>query len=237
MSDSDVEKGSRWETAISQELEGAQVGIICLTPDNIKAPWILFESGALSKKSKRNDARVCTYLHRLTYSDIEPPLSMFQHTLATKEDTRRLIHEIRRVSKSAVSEDGLNKLFDLMWPDLEQKLNDAPQLTARPHRDSKEMLEELVELARQIAKTQQTQIQSDIFGNLLQSGPIVLDSSGMISALYPDIAGRPELLQEAAKRGIAALAEEQQRARRATKLPPPPDPAAALPNKPPKQTE
>ena len=40
MSDTDVEKGSRWAVDIATELDEAAVGIICLTPDNLLAPWI-----------------------------------------------------------------------------------------------------------------------------------------------------------------------------------------------------
>jgi hypothetical protein len=65
MSASDIEKGSRWEATISRELESAEVGIIRLTPENLTAPWILFEAGALSKKLSKAGTRVCTYLHNV----------------------------------------------------------------------------------------------------------------------------------------------------------------------------
>src|SRR5580700_539848 len=63
MSASDIEKGSKWQGEISRELDAATVGIICLTPENLTAPWVLFEAGALSKKATESGARVCTYLH------------------------------------------------------------------------------------------------------------------------------------------------------------------------------
>ena len=64
MSAADVEKGTRWESEISTRLEEADVGIICLTPDNLDSRWLLFEVGALSKKLGKS--RVCTYLLDLT---------------------------------------------------------------------------------------------------------------------------------------------------------------------------
>ena len=54
----DIEKGSRWESNIANELETSNVGIICLTKDNINRPWILFEAGALSKNFGKS--KVCT---------------------------------------------------------------------------------------------------------------------------------------------------------------------------------
>jgi len=98
------------------------------------------------------------------------------------------------------------------------------------------MLEELIDLTRQIAKMQQRQIESDLVRDYLKSGPVILDASGIVTALYPDIAQQPEMLQEAAKRGLAALAVEQQKAIK--KVAESPHPAAeVLPEKPPNQTE
>src|SRR4029079_11120495 len=79
MSETDVEKGTRWESEIVGKLESADLGIICLTRDNLTAPWLLFEAGALSRKAKAQGVRVYTYLHEIEPHDIKPPLSMFQH--------------------------------------------------------------------------------------------------------------------------------------------------------------
>src|SRR6266403_3949719 len=49
VSSEDIDKGARWSTDIAKELEAAHFGILCITPDNISAPWINFEAGALSK--------------------------------------------------------------------------------------------------------------------------------------------------------------------------------------------
>src|ERR1051326_1201012 len=45
----DINKGTRWAAEISKELEESQVGLLCITPDNLYSPWIMFEAGALSK--------------------------------------------------------------------------------------------------------------------------------------------------------------------------------------------
>src|SRR5205809_828915 len=49
MSSEDLRKGGRWSKDLAVELEQTNFGIICLTPENLEAPWIMFESGALSK--------------------------------------------------------------------------------------------------------------------------------------------------------------------------------------------
>ena len=53
----DIEKGENWNNRLSEELEQSNFGIICLTPENIKAPWILFETGALSKATNSRVGR------------------------------------------------------------------------------------------------------------------------------------------------------------------------------------
>ena len=57
MSKADIDKGSRWHLELAKALEATKVGIICLTPENPSAPWLLFESGALSKTMDRGSLR------------------------------------------------------------------------------------------------------------------------------------------------------------------------------------
>jgi hypothetical protein len=54
MSHSDIEKGSQWFLEVGRSLARSKIGIICLTPENIGNPWLLFEAGALSKGRKSN---------------------------------------------------------------------------------------------------------------------------------------------------------------------------------------
>ena len=76
LSDKDISAGDRWGLEIGKELEESSFGIICLTQENLGAPWILFEAGALSKIVLVNS--VCPYLLDVEYSDIGGPLSQFQ---------------------------------------------------------------------------------------------------------------------------------------------------------------
>lgn len=82
----DIEKGTRWSTEITNELENSNAGIICLTKDNINKPWILFEAGALSKNFGK--ANVCTILFNLDSADLTGPLTSFQATKFDKSDLK-----------------------------------------------------------------------------------------------------------------------------------------------------
>jgi hypothetical protein len=123
LSAQDVDKGKRWRDSISGALTATDFGVICLTPENLDSRWLLFEAGALSKNA---EGRVWTYLLDLELSVVPDPLAQFQHTAASKEDTRKMLHAINRTLADHARESGkLDRLFDVMWPQLEAKLNQA----------------------------------------------------------------------------------------------------------------
>ncbi len=151
MSESDVEKGSRWRSEISAQLQQAKIGIICLTPENLQEPWIHFEAGAISKVV--NESRVCTFLYDLSPASVKEPLGQFQATKADKEDTRKLVHTINAALEAEhLDLAHLNAIFEKWWPDLERELAKIPkasqkqQKASRPVEDS---LEEVVSLVRE----------------------------------------------------------------------------------------
>jgi hypothetical protein len=156
MSKSDVEKGSRGLHEITGVLEGIKVGIVCLAPDNLTSPWIHFESGALSKIIDEK-TRLCTYLLcGLRPEDVGPPLSMFQHTTAEKEETRQLVRTINRtVNEEPIPDPTLDATFEALWPNLCAKLQTLPQPGERssPKRSAQEMVAEILELTRAAASS------------------------------------------------------------------------------------
>ena len=148
MSVTDEEKGSRWESDISARLDETEVGIICLTPENLNSPWLLFEAGALSKKL--SESRVCTYLLDLTPAEVRPPMGMFQHTVIARDETRRLLDAINNAQANPVERAVLDASFDKFWPELDEKVKAIPpaQEAAKPARDLNDMVEELLAITR-----------------------------------------------------------------------------------------
>ena len=45
----DIDKGKPWSIQLARYLEAIHVGVVCLTPENLTEPWLLFEAGAISK--------------------------------------------------------------------------------------------------------------------------------------------------------------------------------------------
>jgi len=145
-----VEKGTKWLSGISAELEASDCGIICLTRENLSSPWILFEAGALSKKL---GSRVCTLLFDVAKADVKFPLAMFQATEFTEEDFRVLVGNINKLGGDlSLKESGLTRAFDKWWPDLEEKVNtiraEHQPTTQDAGRPVPEMVKEILELTR-----------------------------------------------------------------------------------------
>jgi hypothetical protein len=162
LSAKDIDKGTQWQEKILKNLDEARTGIICLTKDNLTAPWLLFEAGALSKSVKNYTNYVCTYLIDVTPTDVREPLTQFQHTTAEKEDTRKLIKTLNRAIKESGKDGGLDEtqvdqIFEVWWEHLEgalKKISESFQAGGppQPERDDRDILKEILSLVRTLAK-------------------------------------------------------------------------------------
>jgi TIR domain len=148
MSSVDIDRGARWSTDIATQLEQARFGILCLTPENIDAPWILFEAGALSKTLDRTF--VCPYLFDLEPSDLKGPLVQFNAAMTNKSDTEKLIQTINVLQENSLSQENFQESFELWWPKLEEKLSQILPFNAKAkiQRPFEEMIEEILEIVR-----------------------------------------------------------------------------------------
>ena len=148
----DIEKGTRWAGEISKELEESEVGLLCLTPDNFNADWILFEAGALSKRLE--ESRVCPILFDIETSNITGPLATLNMTNFGKEEIKQTLQMINKsLDDNALRTEVLNDVFDKWWPDLECKVNNilkkSQRLTEKPaSRSEKEILAEILDRVR-----------------------------------------------------------------------------------------
>jgi len=150
LSSAEIEAGQRWSPAIAAELQDSNFGVICLTPDNLLAPWILFESGAIAKAV--DTSRVVPLLLDVDFQDISGPLSQFQAKKLGKEHIFDLVKSINTASGNLVEPDRLQKLFVKFWPDLETNVQKIPKPAAveKAKRDQGEILEELVVTVRSL---------------------------------------------------------------------------------------
>jgi CheY-like chemotaxis protein len=150
VSSSDIDAGVKWGSTLAKELQQTQFGIICLTPGNLTAPWLLFEAGALSKFV--DDADVCPYLLDIQPTDVTGPLAQFQSVKADKEGTWRLVKSINKsLGDQTRDENVIEKVFEVLWPDLETSIKG---ITKNPHknvirrRSQEDLLDEVLRTVR-----------------------------------------------------------------------------------------
>src|SRR5262245_20222161 len=98
VSESGIDKGSRFMSEIRENLNQASAGVVCLTRENLNEPWILYEAGALSTKSTD---RVWTLLLDVEHSDVADPLSPFNHTKAERDDLLKMVGSIRKTVQAS----------------------------------------------------------------------------------------------------------------------------------------
>lgn len=146
----DIEKGEIWDNKLTQELSSCNYGIICLTSENLTAPWILFEAGAIAKTL---DSRVSTLLINIKPSDIKGPLSRYQSTKLEKTDFSQLIMDINKNIEAPLDKSDLEPLINAIWPLIEAEITkimqyapgEEPEETAK---DINEPIEEILQLLR-----------------------------------------------------------------------------------------
>ena len=93
VSSEDIDKGARWSSDIAKELEDSTFGILCVTKDNLHAPWLSFEAGALSKTMDKSF--VTPFLFDIKRSEVNGPILQFQSTVFEKEDIKNILDIVK----------------------------------------------------------------------------------------------------------------------------------------------
>ena len=155
VSSEDIDKGARWSTDIAKELEDSTFGILCVTKENLEAPWLSFEAGALSKTMEK--ALVTPFLFDIKRSEVKGPILQFQSTVFQKEDIKKMVQTLNKAcGDSGISEALLDKAFEVWYPTLERELTELKNQNLSVNEDDKteevshasEILEEILDLSR-----------------------------------------------------------------------------------------
>jgi TIR domain len=199
VSSEDIEKGARWSSDLSMELADSNYGIICVTRENLNAPWLNFEAGALSKTFEK--ARVSPLLFQLDRSDVTGPLLQFQSTLIEKTDVFRLVHSVNAAcADRAMEHSRLDRILDVWWPTLEDLLGGvqcvlsgtpASEVLPAESRSNEEVLRELLELVRgqqRLLNAPEELLPSAYIAAALRSSGLVPETDVPFSA-YRDLEG------------------------------------------------
>ena len=79
----DIGLGVNWSETLTEQLKRASYGILCITPDNLKAQWLFYEAGILEVSTSLNNpdgkSRVAPLQFGMEHaSDLPSPLSHYQ---------------------------------------------------------------------------------------------------------------------------------------------------------------
>ena len=163
LSNHDINAGERWSAEVAKELEESNFGIICTTKDNVNAPWVLFEAGALAKSME--DGRVTPLLLDLDFKEISGPLTQFQAKKVDEKGLKELATSINKAHGSSIPDEQLNRLFGALWSDLRDKIEEIPKIStpAKQSRPQGEILEELVSSIRSVEMRVREAVDEDMF--------------------------------------------------------------------------
>ena len=121
MSSKDIAKGKQWFGELQDFLGEATSCIICVTAENVRSPWIYYETGAIA--AKKHEVLICPYLIGIGTSMIaDGPLAQYQCTEAIKEDTLALIRSLNKALVQPHDEGLLAGNFESQWPEFEREL-------------------------------------------------------------------------------------------------------------------
>ena len=164
MSEEDIEAGGRWATSIGAELQSSNIGIVCVTAENLTSDWLHFEAGALSKSLE--ESAVIPALLDIDVQAVSGPLAQFQAKKMDMDGVMDIAKATNRHGDNKLDETTLSNAVEGLWNTLNDKLQaipDADKETKR-RRSQSEVLEDLVTNVRGVGQ------QVDQLEDALQSG-------------------------------------------------------------------
>lgn len=127
LSSEDIAKGEAWFAKLMEVLDQSSIGLLCLTPENRRAPWVLFEAGALAKHLHAKEARVIPLVIGLARSDLPSPLNELNAADTSRSDMLRLVRAVNETLVVPLEKGKFERKFAKDWPELEAALAEATQ--------------------------------------------------------------------------------------------------------------
>jgi hypothetical protein len=203
MSDADIEPGGDWNDDIKKQLNSADFGIICVTPENVHREWLLFEAGALSRQVNDSPARVAPFLVGFNAkTELRYPLARFQAVEPTREDLRKLLTSLNSQCAKPLAAAVLDSGLDAHWPRFEERL--APIRDAVPpdhtqERTERDLLQEILGVVRSLEQREAEGVARELWRDAISSRGTGGGNSGRLSRLegfaVDDIERRTEMLR------------------------------------------
>ncbi len=121
ISSSDLNPGAHWFQKLQGQLDQSKFCIICVTKENVNAPWIHYEAGASANLVENRT--VCPLLIDMPKKDLSlSPLSQYQAITTGTEDIYSLILTLNSKLNNSLPEERLRRAFLKWWPEIRGKL-------------------------------------------------------------------------------------------------------------------
>ena len=122
MSSEDIHAGARWFGSVGSELQLSNFGLFGLTWDNLDAPWLHFEAGAIAKFVDHSN--VIPMLFRFRPSNISGPFTNFQAKTFQEDEVFDVLKSINKAAgEEALDDVRLQKVFQSMWGELYRNIS------------------------------------------------------------------------------------------------------------------
>lgn len=188
MSESDLPKGKPWFTQLEKALNSIVFAIVCVTPENENAQWLLWESGFLSSASELGERHIVPLAIGRPKDSLRGPLSIYNAADTTFNDMQALVLQINEALPEAkkVNPDTVRKTFPFIWPVLEAKITAAIsekfEANPAPKPNAVEQQDEVLALLRQ-----QQREGADLKELVVHLGNMLMSPAGALSgaAIYP----------------------------------------------------
>jgi hypothetical protein len=150
----DIHNGSQWLSEMPGLLEHTEFAILALTSKDVDSPWVLFEAGYLLRAMDGSNVRVI--MVDLAVTGLSAPLGQLEAISTKKEDILKLTHSINQRSleswNQGMTENELQNAFEIHWPKCESELLRLGRQAPKKMRSDREVLYEILELSRGIAR-------------------------------------------------------------------------------------
>lgn len=118
-----IAAGQEWFEELMTALEDARFAIVCLTTPTLRAPWIMFESGAAA--AKFGERKVAPLLLDCAAEDLVDPLARFHATPFDRDSVLKLFQSINASIDARLNPLPLEMTFNAVWPKLEADVGRA----------------------------------------------------------------------------------------------------------------
>ena len=122
LSTRDIAPGARSIQILFDKLEKCNYGICFIDSENVTAPWIQFEAGALSKMVENSKVMILL-LDNNTECLQGTPLFAFQHKLFNREHIQSIFEEIIKLFDQESSKESFLKRFEKSWGSFSERSN------------------------------------------------------------------------------------------------------------------